>query len=56
MKYRKVKPEETKQKGDEFNVGKWKWEKEDRWVKSTIPNGRCFGPWEEYYRRPIEEK
>lgn len=53
-KYRPVLPEETKQKGDEFNIGKWNHEKEDRWIKSTMTNGFRFAPWEEYYRRPIK--
>jgi hypothetical protein len=55
IKYSGVKPSDTKQKGDEFNLGLWELGK-SRWVKSTMPNGNMFGAWYSYYRRPITSK
>jgi len=55
-KYRPARPDDEKKKGDEFNVGKWKHEKNDRWVKATMPNGLIFGAWHEYYRVLIVEE
>ena len=46
--YRKCTPDDEKQKGDLFNIGKWS-RGEDKFVLSSSPNGSHYGAWSMYF-------